>query len=120
MTDPRLDPAKRLPLSSLEFHILLALAKGKRHGYAVLQDVRERSEGRVHPSASTLYDTIARLESGRLIREVPGEAQATGRKRRYYELTPFGQAVGAAERERLAKLVEGVGPGLFDAGTSEA
>lgn len=104
------DAERWLPLSPLEFHVLVALTSGPSHGYAILKDAARRSEGRVEPSASTLYGIIARLDERGLIEEVrpspiPHDDQA---RRRYYRLTDLGRRVGRAEMERLERLLSDV------------
>jgi DNA-binding PadR family transcriptional regulator len=95
------DPLKFLPLSPHQFHILLALTDGERHGYGVIQDVDQRTGGDLRLGTGTLYTAIARLVSLGLIAD-------TGRaddRRRYYRLLPLGRAVLAAETRRLEALV---------------
>jgi DNA-binding PadR family transcriptional regulator len=96
-----------LPLPPVTFHILLALADGERHGYAVIQEVAARTEGEVRLSAGTLYRSIQRMLEQGLIEEstrrpAPDEDDE---RRRYYLLTPFGSAVAHAEARRLSRLV---------------
>ncbi len=96
-----------LPLPTATFHILMALAEEDRHGYAILQDVERRTRGEVRLSAGTLYRSIQRmLEQGLLVetRERPAPEEDDER-RRYYRITPFGEAVARAETRRLAELV---------------
>ena len=104
------DPAPQslLPLPPATFHILLALAAEDRHGYAIIQDVAARTGGELRLSAGTLYRTIQRmLEQGLIVepRERPAPAEDDER-RRYYRITPFGEAVARAEARRLAQLVK--------------
>jgi DNA-binding PadR family transcriptional regulator len=96
-----------LPLPSATFHILLALADQDRHGYAILQDIEDRTGGELRLSAGTLYRSIARMVEQGLITEVRrrGPARTEDERRRYYRITPFGRAVGRAEMARLAELV---------------
>jgi DNA-binding PadR family transcriptional regulator len=102
MTDPNTNP----PLREPTFLILLSLAPGPRHGYAILKEVESLSEGRVKLSTGTLYGAIERLLDQNWIRRVedpiPNE---TNRERKAYELTELGQAVLNAEIARLQKLV---------------
>src|SRR5579863_6163770 len=101
------DPASLLPLPSATFHIMLALAEGDRHGYAIIQDVAERTGGELKLSAGTLYRSIQRmLEQGLILetRDRPSPEEDDER-RRYYRLTPFGSAVARAEARRLSQLV---------------
>ena len=98
--------AALLPLPSATFHILLALADGDRHGYAIIQDVEERTDGELRMSAGTLYRSIARMVEQGLITEVAKRrTRAEDERRRYYHLTPFGTAVARAELRRLSQFV---------------
>ena len=104
------DPAPQslLPLPPATFHILLAVAAEDRHGYAIIQDAAARTGGELRLSAGTLYRTIQRmLEQGLIVepRERPAPAEDDER-RRYYRITPFGEAVARAEARRLAQLVK--------------
>jgi DNA-binding PadR family transcriptional regulator len=101
------DVGTLLPLTPGVFHILLALADQDRHGYAIILDVSERTDGAMRLGTGTLYTAIARLLEQRLIEESderPGEDEDDER-RKYYRLTPFGRAVANAEARRLAALV---------------
>lgn len=98
-----------LPLSPQFFHILIALADGDRHGYAIMQDVAERTAGKLRLSAGTLYGCMKRmLEQGLVVelRERERPASNDDERRRYYRLTPFGRKVAKAEAARLAELLE--------------
>jgi DNA-binding PadR family transcriptional regulator len=100
-------PADFLPLPVATFHILMALADGDRHGYAIIQDIALRTGGEIRLSAGTLYRSIQRmLEQGLIVetRERPA-ADIDDERRRYYRLTGLGTAVAKAETARLAKLV---------------
>lgn len=96
-----------LPLPPVTFHILLALADGERHGYAIIQDVELRTEGELRLGAGTLYRSIHRmLEQGLIVESQRRPARAVDdERRRYYRLTPLGTAVARAEARRLAQLV---------------
>ena len=95
-----------LPLPPATFHILLALTEGERHGYAILQEVDERTGGELRLSAGTLYRSIARMVEQGLIAEVTRRAsRQDDQRRRYYRITPFGTAVARAEMRRLTQLV---------------
>jgi DNA-binding PadR family transcriptional regulator len=101
------EPASFLPLQPAAFHILLSLTDGDRHGYAIMQDVAERTSGALKLSAGTLYRSIQRMLEQGLIAEPrrrPAPADDDER-RRYYRITPLGAAVARAETERLADLV---------------
>ena len=96
-----------LPLHPATFHILMALAEGDRHGYAILQDVEARTDGALRLSAGTLYRAIQRmLEQGLVVESSRRPPRARDdERRRYYRLTPFGTAVARAEARRLTELV---------------
>lgn len=108
------DPAPEdlLPLPPATFHILLSLAaeggRESRHGYAIIQDVADRTDGAVRLSAGTLYRSIQRmLEQGLLeeLRQRPAP-EDDDERRRYYRITRFGEAVARAEARRLQGLVK--------------
>ncbi len=95
-------------VSTLEYHVLLAMAAGPLYGYAIKEAVESESEGAVTPQAGSLYRVLARLMAWGLVTEVkPGEAVAPhpGRSLRYYELTAGGRATLAAEAGRLKGAV---------------
>lgn len=96
-----------LPLPPAAFHILMAVTDGDRHGYAIIQDVAERTEGELRLSAGTLYRSIQRmLEQGLIVEARKRPAPALDdERRRYYSITPFGTAVARAEMRRLTRLV---------------
>jgi DNA-binding PadR family transcriptional regulator len=96
-----------LPLTSAVFHILITLADGEAHGYAMMQEVTRRSGGTVRLGPGTLYGAISRLLEDRIIEESEErpDPEMDDTRRRYYRLTKFGGRVLAAETERLADLV---------------
>lgn len=89
------------------FQILLSLADAPRHGYAIITDVRERTEGQMDLTPSTLYDALARLADQGLIAETsaPPDAPTTDSRRRYYALTRSGRDAAQEETGRLTRLV---------------
>ena len=100
-------PASLLPLPTATFHILMAVATEDRHGYAIIQDIEERTGGALRLSAGTLYRSIQRmLEQGLLVEtnDRP-EPELDDERRRYYRITPFGTLVAKAEARRLSELV---------------
>jgi len=104
----RADVEALLPLPTATFHILMAVAEEDRHGYAIIRDVEQRTDGAVKLSAGTLYRSIQRmLEQGLLLetRERPAP-EDDDERRRYYRITPFGTAVARAEATRLASLLK--------------
>jgi DNA-binding PadR family transcriptional regulator len=96
-----------LPLTPAVFHILIALADGETHGYAIMLEVARRSGGSVRLGPGTLYGAIGRLLEDGLIEESEErpDPEMDDTRRRYYRLTNFGARVLAAETERLAGLV---------------
>jgi DNA-binding PadR family transcriptional regulator len=88
------------------FHVLLALADGPQHGYAIRGIVEERTEGRVKLWPATLYGSIRQLEEKGLIAETERGAADDDPRRRYYRLTPKGRAALSAETDRMAALVK--------------
>lgn len=95
-----------LPLTEATFFILLSLAPAPKHGYAIMKEVRELSNGRVKFSTGTLYGAIRRLlEQGWIKRVSDPEPNPTDRKRKAYALTDKGRKVVNAEVERLKSLL---------------
>jgi DNA-binding PadR family transcriptional regulator len=100
----------RHPLSLPVLHILLALADGPRHGYAIKKAVEDRSDGAVRLGPGTLYEAIQRLEHSEYIEEAeraagePPNGQLA--QRRYYKLTPRGWSVLRTEVRQLAHFVD--------------
>lgn len=100
-------PESLLPLKPNWFHVLLSLADQDQHGYGIMQEVLERTGGKVRLWPATLYGTLQRLIEADLIEESrhrPAPDQDDAR-RRYYRLTPFGRRVLTAESRRLEDLV---------------
>ncbi len=90
------------------FHILLALADKERHGYEIMREVDERTEGKVRLGPGTLYGSIKRMLNDGLIEELDErpDPELDDERRRYYRLSDFGRRVAIAEAERLDKLVK--------------
>ena len=84
-----------------EFHVLLALLDGPRHGYGLMQDVEELSAGRHRIGPGTLYTAIKRLRASGLISETDADAD----RRRCYKLTKKGKTVAEEETQRMHELV---------------
>ncbi len=95
------------PLSPAVFHILLALSDGERHGYGIMKEAAEQSEGRVRLGPGTLYRSIQALLSAGWIEEAGDRAEVPGsdERRRYYRLTSGGRDALTSEARRLADLV---------------
>ena len=99
---PDRTPDACLPLTPALFHVLLALADGEKHGYAILKEVAERTNNSVVLSTGTLYGIIKRLLADGMIRR---SAAGSNERRQAYRLSPFGRAVALAEVARLRDLV---------------
>jgi DNA-binding PadR family transcriptional regulator len=100
-------PADFLPLTPAVLHILLALADGDQHGYAIAQSVESLTGGAVRMGPGTLYGSIGRMVSSGLIEEA---ARGRGRseedeRRRFYRMTTLGRRVLESELDRLARVV---------------
>src|SRR5215813_4858883 len=107
---PRLDPRPFLPLKTNWFHIMLSLAGGEQHGYGIMQEVLNRTEGKVRLWPATLYGSIKRLIEAGLIEESDERPtpELDDARRRYYRLTVLGSRVLDAECERLQDLVRAI------------
>ena len=103
--DRNRDIDKFLPLRRVEFHILLSLASGERHGYGIIQDIEARGETSV-PDVGTMYRALARMVDAGLI-ESSSRRPAPDRgdeRRNYYRITSAGRRVARAEAQRLELL----------------
>jgi DNA-binding PadR family transcriptional regulator len=96
------------PLTPAVYHILLALADGEKHGYAIMKDVEQQTAGRVKMGPGTLYGSIKRMMSANLIEESSERAapDLDDERRRYYRLSGLGRKVVAAESQRLSQAVK--------------
>jgi DNA-binding PadR family transcriptional regulator len=101
------NPQKFIPLKTHWFHIMVSLAGGEQHGYGIMQDVLNRTTGKVRLWPATLYGSIKRLIEAELIEESDERPapELDDARRRYYRLTVLGQRVLDAECERLQELV---------------
>jgi DNA-binding PadR family transcriptional regulator len=100
------DPETLLPLTPAMFHVLVALADGATHGYAILKEVERLTDGSVRLSTGTLYGIIKRLVADGLIRETSNPpSMRDDERRRCYELTGFGRDVARAEAGRLEQTL---------------
>ena len=105
MDRDRRPPDERLPLRPVEFHILLSLAAGERHGYGIIHDIQDREDGPV-PDVGTMYRALARMADAGLIepsarRPAP---DADDERRNYYRITEAGRRLASAEARRLEVL----------------
>jgi DNA-binding PadR family transcriptional regulator len=103
----RPDPQPSLPLPVSEFQILLALADEERHGYAIMREVADRTNGDVQLGPGTLYGSIKRMVAGGLIEESEERPDSglDDERRRYYRITSLGRKVAVAEARRMERLV---------------
>ena len=99
------DHTSLLPLSPAVFHILLALADGDRHGYAIMRDIDDRTGGVVAVGPGMLYGSIKWLLSDGFIEDAPSRGKGEDERRRYYKLTASGRALLKAEAARLEAAV---------------
>jgi DNA-binding PadR family transcriptional regulator len=99
-----------IPLKTQWFHIMLSLAGGEQHGYAIMQEVLNRSTGKVRLWPATLYGSLKRMIEAGLIEESDERPapQLDDARRRYYRLTGLGRRVLDAECDRLQELVRTV------------
>ena len=107
MKVPTRRPEEFLPLTPAMFHILLALADQERHGYHIMREVDERTNGNVKLGPGTLYGSIKRMMADGLIEELDErpDPELDDERRRYYRLTDFGYRVASAEAQRLEQMV---------------
>jgi len=99
-------PKRKLdPLPSAAFQILLSLADEQLHGYAIMRQVEEQTNGRMRLGPGTLYSSIQGLLEEGLIEEVEQKAETEDERRRFYRLTSAGRKLARVEAERLADLL---------------
>jgi DNA-binding PadR family transcriptional regulator len=105
-----IDPQSFLPLKTQWFHVMLCLAGGEQHGYGIMQEVLNRTTGKVRLWPATLYGSIKRLIEAGLIEEsnTRPAPEMDDARRRYYRLTDTGRQVLDAECERLQELVHAI------------
>jgi len=95
-----------LPLRPVEFHILLSLSGGERHGYGIIQDIESRGESPA-PDVGTMYRALARMAEAGLIEAAERRpAPEIAERRNYYRITAVGTRVARAEAQRLASLMK--------------
>jgi DNA-binding PadR family transcriptional regulator len=103
----RFDPVAYLPLTPATFQVLVALADGEKHGYAIIKEVLRRSDGKVTLRTATLYAALKRFVDDGLIVESAERPDPAldDERRRYYRLTERGRRVAEAEADRLAETL---------------
>jgi len=97
------DLMEKLPLPTASFFVLFALAEGEKHGYRIMQDIRELSDGTFPVGPATLYTTIKKLKEQELISET---SDSTENRRRTYALTSAGKRLLGAEFHRQQALLD--------------
>jgi DNA-binding PadR family transcriptional regulator len=99
-------PSDLLPLPVAQLHILLALADGEKHGYAIMSEVEIVTEGSVTMGPGTLYGTVKRMLNAGLVEETDErpDPELDDERRRYYRLTGLGERVLDAEVARMEQL----------------
>jgi len=107
MHDTASEPKTSIRLSPAAFHIMLVLADGENHGYAIMREVAEQTQGRMRLGPGTLYGTIKRMLADGWIEESDErpDPKLDDERRRYYRLTGVGRKLVQAEVERLEQLV---------------
>jgi len=95
------------PLTPAVMHVLLSLAGGQRHGYAILKEVLEQTNHQIRLGPGTLYGTLQRLMESGWVEETDGPGREADERRRYYRLSRSGREALRAEVDRLAALVRG-------------
>ena len=94
------------PLTPAVVHVLLSLAGGDRHGYAILKDVQRQSGSRLRFGPGTIYGTLQRLMEAGWVEEASAPAAATDERRRYYRITRTGREALRSEIDRLGVLLD--------------
>lgn len=104
---PAPNPEERVPLTPAVFHILLSLADGERHGYAIRRDIAAHTNGKLRLGPATLYRSIKHLVEDSLIEEsdVRPDPALDDERRHYYRLTDLGRQVVVAEVRRLEEVL---------------
>lgn len=96
-----------MALTPVVLHILLALADGERHGYAIAQEVETTTGAQIRMGPGTLYGSIQRMLTANLIEETPARRRADDdERRRYYRMTASGRRALDLELQRLASIVD--------------
>jgi len=108
MPPKRNDVDQHLPLKPVDFLVLMTLARGDRHGYGIVTDIAEQTDGRIRLVPGNLYTVLQRLENCGLLGPTPLRAapDLKDQRRRYFAISPLGRKVLCAEAERLRSLVD--------------
>ncbi len=104
----RIDPDDLIPLAPAVFHILLCLAEGERHGYALKREIARRTDGKLTLGAGVLYGSINKMLEQGLIEESEDrpDPHLDDERRRYYRITTLGRSVAQAESARMRALID--------------
>jgi len=107
MHDTASDPKTSIRISPAAFHIMLVLADGENHGYAIMREVAEQTQGSMRLGPGSLYGTIKRMLADGWIEESDErpDPRLDDERRRYYRLTGVGRKLVQAEVERMEQLV---------------
>lgn len=98
--------AELAPLTPAVFHILLALAGGRKHGYAIMKEVEADGGGFLRMGPGTLYGSLQRMTAAALVEEIEDDDEADGdERRRYYQLTAAGRRALGGETARLRQAL---------------
>lgn len=104
MNNTQNEVIEQLPLTEATFFIILSLSSGSKHGYVIMKDVEDLSDGRITLGTGTLYGALGRLLDQGWIERVE-EDQTSGRPRKAYMLSDLGRRILSAETERLRSLL---------------
>jgi DNA-binding PadR family transcriptional regulator len=106
MAETLQNPEDSLPLTPAVFHILLSLTDEERHGYGIMQEIEQRTEGKIRVGPGTLYTALKRLIDAQMIEKADERPVQDDERRQYYRLTDWGLKVAQAEALRLQSLVQ--------------
>ena len=108
MSEAAESPDEHRPLPAAQLHILLAIADGEKHGYAIMREVADMTAGEVTMGPGTLYGTVKRMLASGLIDETDErpDPELDDERRRYYRATGLGVRVLDEETSRLRRLVQ--------------
>lgn len=97
-----------IPLKPNDYHILLALTQGPRHGYWIAKEIRRETDGRIRLEAGNLHRTLQKMVRQDLVERVKAPAEDDDPRRNYYGITQLGRQAWAADTARMRELLESV------------
>lgn len=103
---------RELPLKPVDFHILLVLTDGDRHGYGIVKEIEDRTDGALRLEPGNLYRYVKRLVEIGAVERAERRAVEGHERRRYYRVTALGRRLLAAEADRMRSLVDAAEAGL--------